>query len=384
MNQLSISPTILQWALERSGLTAESLGEKGSNIGKWLAGESRPTLGQLEKFAHRTHTPLGYFFLTEPPEEKLPIPDFRTVAGGRPQRPSPELLETVATMQERQAWMHEQLAEDGAEPLSFVASASPGMNAGTIASTMRKALGLESGWAAGLKDPAEAIRHVRLRTEKLGVLVMANGVIGNNTSRSLKVEEFRGFALCDDLAPLVFINGKDAKSAQLFTLVHELAHLWLGRDGISNPAESDTEDADEIETLCNRTAAEFLVPAEEFVARWSALRDHDDPAGALARRFKVSVPVIARRAMELGLLSRNEFFNLIADHRRKMATLPPKESDGGGSFWLNQGPRIGERFGSAVVRAAKEGRLLYRDAYRLTDLHGKTFNNYARSLGFRI
>lgn len=384
MNRISIAPSILQWALDRSGLPVDTLREKDSHLDKWLSGSEWPTLSQLEKFAHKTHTPLGYFFLPQPPEEKLPIPDFRTVAGDRPARPSPELLETVATMQERQAWMHDQLIEDGSDPLTFVASATPGMRVVEIASAMRTALGLETGWATSIKGAGDAIRHVRLKAEAIGVMVMANGVVGNNTHRALNVKEFRGFALSDAYAPLVFINGKDAKSAQLFTLVHELAHIWFGRDGLSNPNEANAESDDEIETLCNRIAAEVLVPTAEVLGLWESIHGHDDPVGVIASRFKVSVPVAARRALELRLLSRSEFFSVLEAHRQKMAQVPLKAADGGGSFWSNQGVRIGDRFGAAIVRAAKEGRLLYRDAYRLTDLHGETFNQYARQLGFRI
>lgn len=384
MNHLTLSPTLVRWALDRSGLTAEGLRSKLKDIDAWVAGTRGPTLSQLQDFAHRTHTPLGYFFLSEPPVEALPIPDFRTLSDTRPRRPSPELLETVAAMQERQAWMREQLVEDGADELSFVGEARPDAPAETLAATMRAKLGLANGWATEVKTIDDALRHLRRKAEEIGVLVVANGILGNNTHRPLLVDEFRGFALADRHAPLVFVNNKDGKGAQMFTLAHELAHLWLGRDGISNPDASVTEAGDEIERYCNRVAAEFLVPAADLQAMWPSLADEDDPVGLAAKRFKVSPMVVARRARELRLLTHTEFINFITDYRARIAALPPKAASGGGDFWATQALRVGDRFGAAVVRAAKEGRLLYRDAYRLTGIHGETFNAYAAKLGYRI
>lgn len=337
-------------------------------------------MSQLEKFAHRTHTPLGYFFLTTPPVERLPIPDFRTMTDGRPRRPSPELLETVAAMQERQLWMRDELIADGARPLDFVGSVGIGVTFESIAGDMRRRLGLEAGWAAEVRTMEDALRHLRKQAESLGIFVMANGVVGNNTHRPLRVEEFRGFALTDRHAPLVFINNADTKGAQMFTFAHELAHLWLGREGLSNP-DAATDDADANERFCNRIAAEFLVPAAKLTELWLTVATLDDPVEALARRFKVSPMVVARSAKELRLLSPAEFVSFVQTYREKIAAIPER-AGGGGDFWLTQGVRVGDRFGAAVVRAAKEGRLLYRDAYRLTGIHGATFDKYAAQLGY--
>jgi Zn-dependent peptidase ImmA (M78 family) len=221
---------------------------------------------------------------------------------------------------------------------------------------------------------------LRRAVEDTGVLVVVNGVFGNNTHQALDPEEFRGFVLCDRHAPLIFINGADFKSAQMFTLAHELAHLWLGKDGVFNLPDLQASE-DEIEKLCNRVAAELLIPTRELETCWPQVSASGDPYNALARRFKVSPIVAARRVLDHGLISREKFYTFLndyrADERRRAGQRPP-----GGHFYRTQDVRVGHRFGSAVIRAARSGRLLYKDAYWLTGLYGRTFDQFAQELGF--
>jgi Zn-dependent peptidase ImmA (M78 family) len=160
-----------------------------------------------------------------------------------------------------------------------------------------------------------------------------------------------------------------------------LAHLWVGRGGVFN-LEALQPANDEVEIFCNRVAAELLVPAQDLRRQWAEAQEADEPFQFLARYFKVSPLVAARRALDLGLLHRNEFFDFYRDYQADERRQKRKSS--GGDFYATQGMRVGERFANAVIRAVKEGRLLYRDAYRLTGLHGKTFDRYAESLGFRM
>ena len=209
--------------------------------------------------------------------------------------------------------------------------------------------------------------------------MVVNSVVGNNTHRKLDVEEFRGFVLVDEYAPFIFINGSDGKAAQMFTLAHELAHIWFGYSAAFDlrnlqPAENDIEQA------CNVVAAEFLVPETEFRKFWSKVKNDSDRYQKAARNFKVSEIVVARRALDLKFISWQEFFEFYQDRLNR--ELQQKQDDGGGNFYDTAANRIGRRFAETVIRATLEGKLLYTEAYRLTGLKGGTFSEFAERLGY--
>lgn len=373
-----VKPELLRWARERLGRSAQDLAARFKNLSLWERGEEAPTLKQLEAFAKATNVPFGYFFLLAPPEERIPIPDLRTLSNQEIRHPSPDLLDTLYAMQRRQAWLREELVECEAEPLDFVGSARLTDEPESIGREMRRMLRLEDGWAANVRTWQEAVGELRRTFEQLGVTAVINGVVGNNTHRKLDVEEFRGFALSDKHAPLIFVNGADAKSAQMFTLAHELGHVWLGESALSDvgPASSPSQ---RIEVWCDQAAAEFLIPASELRAYWRDIRDDASPFEKIARHFKVSPIVAGRRAMDLRLVDRERFFafyeEYIQTERRRSART------GGGDFYNNQNTRVGEVFATRIIRAAKEGRLSFKEAYDLTGLHGGAFQEYARRLG---
>ena len=380
MTRVEVSAPVLRWALERSGRDATTLRRKLPKLQEWLEGQSQPTLRQLEILAKATSTPLGYLFLADPLEERLPIPHFRTLGDTHPHRPSPDLLETVQTMERRQAWVREYLIDVGQEPLAFVRSATLSDEPRSVAAEMRNVLGLEQGWAAKQTTWTNALRELQKRIEAAWILVLVNGIVGNNTHRKLDPAEFRGFVLVDEYAPLVFVNGADAKAAQMFTLAHELAHLWLGSSAAFDLRELQPAD-DVTERVCNGIAAEFLVPEHELREFWSSAHEGPDRFQLVARRFKVSELVAARRALDLALVGKDEFREFyeacLQDERRRAS-----KRSSGGDFYASQNLRIGRRFAELVVRAAREGKLLYRDAYQLMGLHGRAFERYAESLTF--
>jgi Zn-dependent peptidase ImmA (M78 family) len=385
MSRVEVKKELIRWARERSGLTESDLTERFPKFEQWERGEALPTLKQLEAYAKKTLTPFGYFFLPEPPEEKLPIPDFRTVRDRGVRRPSPNLLETIYAMQRRQDWMHEYLVEEGAERLPFVKSVTLDSSQRDAARRIRETIGMTDGWAREHATWTAALLALRRATEAIGIIVVINSVVGNSNKRKLDPDEFRGFVLCDSLAPLIFINGADFKSAQMFTLAHELAHVWLGRDGVFDLPDLQPPD-NAVEKFCNGVGAELLIPAAELQSFWPRARRANQPFQAVAAEFKVSPIVAARRALDLNLISRTTFFTLLQEQRedeqRRQAIQKAKK--GSGDFYLTQEVKIGRRFGEAVIRAARAGRLLYRDAYRLTGLYGQTFDRFAEGLGFAI
>ena len=381
MTRVPISPEMLCWACERAGYDMEHVAARIPQLPAWIRRERHPTLKQLEKLAKLTHTPLGYLFLSEPPNERLPVPDYRPVARTARNRPSPDLLDTLYTMQHRQGWLQETLVENDAEPLAFVASARLADDPEAVGREMRRVLGLDGGWTAGVQTWQDAVSELRRMIEQIGVMAVINSVVGNNTHRRLNVEEFRGFALTHPYAPLVFVNGADAKSAQMFTLAHELAHIWLGTEGISG-FESLLPGGTEVEDWCNQAAAELLAPARELRERWWRVRRTKRPFEALARTFQVSPVVAARRALDLNLVDQSTFLNFYNDYVNREHK--GGKTTGGGDFYNNQNTRVGELFANQVLRAAMEDRIGFKEAYDLTGLRGGTFQEYARRLGVHL
>ncbi len=382
MSHVAVKKELILWAQERSGLTPDILRKRFPKFDLWERGEAMPTLRQLMELAKKTFTPLGYFFLPEPPDDKLPIPDFRTVGDEAVKRPSPNLLETIQIMQRRQGWMRDFLVEQGESPLAFIGSVQLNDDVNVAAAKMRSLLNVSDDWAHHHPTWSEALRALCIAVDKSGVIVVINSVVGNNNRRKLDTTEFRGFVLSDEYAPLIFINGADAKAAQMFTLAHEVAHLFIGRGGVFNFRDFLPVD-NAVEQFCNKVAAEFLVPESQMNGVWPDAKRAAEPFQFLARRFKISPLVAARRALDLALIDKAAFFDFYQkyqeDERRRKTTRPDR-----GDFYATQNFRIGRRFAEAVVRAAKEGRLLYNEAFQLTGLYGKTFDQYAKKFEARI
>jgi Zn-dependent peptidase ImmA (M78 family) len=378
MSKVAVKDTVLRWVVNRSGLPPDTLQRKFPKLMQWESGESQPTLRQVESLAKATLTPLGFFFLSEPPAERLSIPHFRTLGDERLHMPSPELLETNQMMQRRQAWMREFLIEQGQGRLPFVESARLTEAPQAVAERIRETFGFDEGWASHQPSWTEALRFLREAMESIGILVVANGIVGNNTHRKLDPNEFRGFVLVDEYAPLVFVNAADAKAAQMFTIAHELAHVFFGSSAAFDLREMQPAD-DPIEQACNRVAAEFLVAEKELRRIWPSAQRDAEPFQVIARHFKASTLVAARRALDLGLIRNEAFLDFYQAYQSDERRLAARRPDGG-DFYANQNLRVGRRFAYAVVRAAKEGKLLYAEAYQLTGLYGKTFDRYASSL----
>ncbi|MGO8692220.1 MAG: ImmA/IrrE family metallo-endopeptidase [Rectinemataceae bacterium] len=376
--RVEIRPEILRWASERSGIEEELIEHRFPKFLDWMSGESQPTLKQLEDFARYTRTPIGYLFLPAPPEEALPIPDFRTVGAARVRRPSPDLLETIYICQQRQEWYRDFARASGELPIAFVGSASLRSDARSIASEIRVAVGLDIEERRRYPTWIDALRGFIGRADELGVLVMCSGVVLNNNNRRLDPDEFRGFALSDSLAPLVFINGADTKAAQMFTLAHELAHLWLGASALSDVPASVYPDH-EVELWCNRIAAEILAPLAVLKDEYDPNAEFDRETRRLARHFKVSTLVIIRRILDLGAISQERYWHEYQAEELRLRALPRRN---GGDFYLTQAARVSKRFARALVASTLEGLTLHREAFSLLGLSKlATFQELGRSLG---
>lgn len=376
--RVQVKPELLLWACERAGMEPESLTERFPKLAAWVKQDTQPTLKQLEDFAKATHTPFGYLFLQEPPAETVPIPDYRTVRSAAVRRPSPDLLETVYICQQRQEWYRDFARSMHELPLDFVGSARVSDDVERTAKKIRSALGFDLEARRLCPTWTEALRTFFQQTDDLGILVMVNGVVGSNNRRKLDPDEFRGFALADEYAPLVFINGADTKAAQMFTLAHELAHLWLGTTALSNvdPRTLPTHDT---ERWCNEVAAELLVPMSVLRDTHVRRADLGGEMQRLARHFKVSTLVVLRRLHDAGFVGRDRYRDAYEAELKRLLAV---QRGSGGDFYLTQSARVGKRFASALVVSTLEGHTLHRDAFRLLGFSKlATFHELGHRLG---
>ena len=376
--RVDVKPELLRWARERARLDVALLVRRFPRYLEWEQGTARPTLKQLETFARTSRVPVGYLFLSEVPIEEVPIPDFRTVGDSAIECPSPELLDTVYLCQQRQDWYREFARAEGEAPRPFVGSASVDSDVEATAAHMRRALGFDLDEHDTLPTWSAALRRFAEQAEALGVLVMISGIVGNSTTRRLAPEEFRGFALADPLAPVVFVNGADTKAAQMFALAHELAHLWLGESALSGVTVRPTP-AHRVEAWCNRVAAELLLPGQVVRAAHDASADLFSETQRLARSFKVSTLVVLRRLKDVGRLGEEEFR---VAYRDEIGRLNARPAAGGGSFHPTLRVRVGRRFGHALVTSTLEGRTSFSESLRLFGIRKmSTFREFAETLG---
>ena len=378
--RVDVRPELLRWARERADASVDSLVRKFPKYREWESGEVQPTFRQLESFAKAVHVAEGFLFCSAPPDEPFPIPDFRTVGGAPVGRPSVNLLDTIYLCQDRQDWYEGFARAEGEDPLPFVGSARLSDDIETAAGRMRDALKFDLDARRAAPTWTEALRQFVARADDLGVLVMVSGVVGSNPRRPLDPDEFRGFALADEYAPLVFVNGADTKAAQMFTLAHELAHLWLGETALSDSGP-DSFPHRAVETWCNRAAAELLAPIAVVRAEYRPHDSLENEMKRLARRFKVSTLAILRRIYDIGGLGRDEFRRAYDD---ECARLREIRRGGGGNFYATQTARMGKRFAHAVVADTLGHGTTFREAFQLLGFSKTaTFAKLADNLGIR-
>ncbi|MDH5641104.1 MAG: ImmA/IrrE family metallo-endopeptidase, partial [Nitrospira sp.] len=363
MTTVAASVPVLRWAAQRARLDEGDLVARFNKWPLWLSGEAQPTLKQLEDFARLTHTAIGYFFLPQPPALALPVPDFRILRNEVLAEPSSDLLDTLYLCQLRQDWYRDHARMHGLPTLPFVGSVSLQDASEVVAQRLRETLSLSTEARRQMPTWTDALRQLIAKAEDAGVMVMVSSVVGSNSHRKLDVGEFRGFALADSLAPLVFLNGADSKAAQMFTLAHELAHVWLGATGVSDTQAGQVPEQ-QTERWCNQVAAELLMPLEELRSVHEPDAPIPDEIQRLAREFKVSTLVALRRLFDAGYIKQTALWQHYRVEQERLRTLKERSSPGG-DFYHSLGARTSKRFARAIVSSTLEGLTSFPDAFRM-------------------
>jgi Zn-dependent peptidase ImmA (M78 family) len=354
----NVNPDLLRWARERADLTIAMLARKlqtsEEKLDAWERGEKPITMRKAMELADKTFVPFGYLFLKEQPIERLPIPDLRTVDGEEIRKPSAELIKIIQNILIRQRWYADHIKNEGNEELSFMGRFNVNSSAMSIVKDMREWLKVASNPDRGTwEDYHKDLIH---RIETLGILVMRQGNLGHHT-KPLNVNEFRGFAIADKYAPIIFINLADAPAARLFTLIHELAHIWIGESGVSDGSVAAQRKE---EILCNAVAAEFLVPGNEFKKQWKNTENWIDNLPELEKYFHVSQWVLARRALSFNFISHADYHRFVTALKKAFDDRERKGS--GPSYYVTLKSQTSTRFAEALLPETLSGNVLLRDA----------------------
>jgi len=377
--RVPVAPEVIRWAVDRSGLDAETL-DKSLKVTAWINGDLSPTLKQLESFATRVGVPFGYLLLEHRPSIELPVADFRVGFSGSIREPSADLSAVLHLSLRCQDWYREYAQDGELDHVSVVGSASTWTWKKTAAD-MRRRLHFEVVQRSGTW--ADTRKHLLRAFESLGGLTIASSMVANNTHRLLDPFEFRGFTLADPIAPLIFINTNQTLNGQIFTLAHELAHVWRGVSGIGNE-EPHVGAASEVEQWCNQVASEFLVPESDLRERYPSVEHLSltDVLDRLAASYRCGTLVILLALQRTQVRQFDDFSRAYDDEQRRLEEVAKTASSSGGDHYNNQPFRVGERLSRAVIRDALEGQTTFSEALALLSMRSMlNFDEYARRLG---
>jgi Zn-dependent peptidase ImmA (M78 family) len=368
-NTIEVASGIWQWVQSAVILSDENK----AMLNKWVSGEKSPTFNQLEDFSKKTRIPLGYFFLKTPPIEECKLLEYRTVDSAAIQSPSRDLFDTIRQMENVQEWMREYLVGNGADKINFVGTLTSSNDVLSVAANIRQVLELNYKWYENSSSLDDSFKKLKESIGAVGIVIMMNGIVGNNTRRNLNIEEFRAFTLIDEYAPLIFINSADSKGGKIFSLLHEFIHIGVGKNSLYNAGQNDFPIVSTVETFCNGVTAEIIVPLEAFTVKWASMADDTNmKISALSDYFKCSQLVIARRAFDLRFISDSEYEVAVMEAKQGFSQ---KSSGGGGDYYRTQATRLDHRFLFALESSVREGKTLYSDAFRLTNTNRVTFEN---------
>ena len=377
-----ITPSVIKWAREKSHYSLETAAKKiGVNLEKlkeWESGKSLPTMTQARKMSQTYRRPLAAFYLPHPPKDFPLLKDFRTVEGRSPSYSS-SLVFLMRQFQERQAWLREHLKDQGHEELNFIGSGNLRSSPKTLSKNIIKILwGSQKEYfqvVSKNKKVQTLLKSWLDRCEGKGIFISRTSNL--NSKNVIPVAEARGFVISDKYAPFIFINSGDSKTAQLFTLLHELAHLWLDISGVPDhfPVSYKTKKSS-IEFLCNQTAAEILMP-EEKIRVFPKLKNTEEINNFIkeqSKNFPVSRLSLLVRLKTFSLLSASAFKKLKDQYKEEYEKYKAeqkkklKEAPGGPNANLLKISANGESFTKIVAYSYKEGLISGREASNLLDM----------------
>ncbi len=359
-----ITPNVLKWARESARMSVEIAATKVSvspdKLKEWEDGLSQPTIRQAQTLAKAYKRSFALFFLPEIPRDFQPLQDFR-------KRDSKELTTSsvfiIREVQQKQSWLSEVYSENEERKLPFVGQFNISSNPESVAQNILKVLRINP------KDyrTENPIKEWIDAAEENGIFVSRTSFI--HSRLRLDSEELQGFAMADYYAPFVFINSDDWNAPQLFTLVHELAHIWIAESGISNDIEPEAKDKNKshpVELFCNEVAANALMPKETMFSYGTATFDNASSVFKAAKSLGVSSFALLVRALNLRIITPSmyqklkrqadiDFTEYLRREAEKKARQKENEKPGGPNYFLLQLNRNGRLFTQTVLDAFRGG-----------------------------
>lgn len=382
-----ITPQVLKWARTTARMTLEEAASKVSvsveRIEQWEKGDSYPTIRQAQKLAKSYQRPFAVFFLPDIPSDFQPLTDFRK-SGSIPLSTSSIFI--IREIQKKQAWISEQNKEDGFGSKDFVGKFSQKTNTQTVANDILRVLEIDP-LNYNTENP---IREWIDKAESNGIFVSRTSFI--HSRLKLDKNQIQGFAIADPYAPFIFINSDDWNAPQLFTLVHELAHIWIASSGISNAIEPELGERTKykpVELFCNEVAAKALLP--EAFLRSLSRTDYGESKQIfkLAKRIGVSSFALLVRLRKLNLLTQEEYSKLKKQSdidfeeylkREEEEKKLQKQKNGGPNYYLLQLNRNSRLFTQIVLDSFKGGRIEPNFASNLLNVKANKFNKLEERL----
>ena len=379
---MNINTETLNYYVENARISLDELRNSVKGIDMFLSGEKQPTFNQVSEIARKLNIPTGLLLLNKSIEVKSSRLEFRTLNSVHLDLMSEELRDTIIEMEGKQAFLREEIDS----VLDFIGSCSIEDDVLSVASIIRNNVELTEGFQENI--PKERmLSFLKEKINGIGVFVFFNGKVGDNTHRPLSLEEFRGFVLNDKKAPIIFINQKDeTTNGKVFTLLHELVHLFVGTDEIFTEVDAGDYTFDKTEAFVNKVTAEILVPRNIFKTVVEQLKSNnqiDNQTQELAAKFRVSEFVIVRRLYDMNFIDHSAYLlktEQLKEQFERFQQQKKKSSSGSGNYNNNLIFRIDKNFFGYVQQALQQNRISYTDAFRII---GVSFKGYKTLAGDR-
>ena len=376
VSKVKVTKEIYLWAIAESQRDFIEVINKFEKIESWISQEDSPTFRQLEKLANFLRVPFGYMFLEKPPKTNSIQSEFRTIGNKIPEI-SKELQDTLYNMGRKKDWLSEYRKDKGwVKLIPDNYSDLSAKDRDTVCRRAKEFIGLDDYWYKEIKDKTSAFNYLRDKVEDKGIIVMQSGIVGSNTHRKLNINEFRGFLLYDEVAPLIFINNNDSLAGKIFTLIHEYIHFLLQEDDIFvvEDMASDSKDEKKI----NAITAEFLIPTPHVEELWDKSKNEIEQVEELSKLFHVSHLAVAIKVNAMGIISRKVVEEI--KENTKTEWIDSNLKSGGGNYYHTNRSRFGNSFIRTVIQGAESGDISYTYAFNILDGSAKTYDYFKEEI----